>query len=125
MFDKENLIISDKKVIPNKKVKLKDPNAPEIFKPILSELLLGGAAIFFAFISIYVATFLGVTNRSLFNASMLLLLTILLTLLLFIRATYYYFNHRGDIFIVGMSILFINIIIVIWKIVEFISIPLP
>jgi len=125
MFDKENLIISDKKIVTGKKVKLKDPNAQEVFEPILSEILLGGAAIFFAFISIYVATFLGVTNRSLFNASLLLLLTILLTLLLFIRTTYYYFNHRGDIFIVGMVILFINIIVVIWKIVEFISIPSP
>ncbi|MFA5764281.1 MAG: hypothetical protein WC915_05740 [archaeon] len=119
MFDKENLVIS------NKKIKLKNPDAPETFKPLLSELLLGIASIFFAFISIYVATFLGVTNRSLFNASMLLLLTILLTLLLFIRATYYYFNRRGDLFIAGMIFLFINIIIVIWKIVEFISIPSP
>jgi hypothetical protein len=119
MFDKEDLVEA------TSKPKQKERTGLDVFKPLLFETALGVFSIIASFVSIYLATFLGVTNQSLFNASMLLLLTILITILLLIRSINHLFNQRRDLFLMGIIIFGINILVLVWKIIEFISIPLP
>ena len=94
-------------------------------KSIAFLLIIEFCAVLSSFFSVYVATFLDVSELSLQNGTMLLVLTMLLTIFLIVKSFNYLFEERKNLFYIGISFAIIGLIVFIFKVVEFISIPLP
>ena len=114
MYDNEELYESKKRELINKEQ-----------RTVAFLLIVEIFSISASFFSVYVATVLNVSNLSLQNGSMLLVLTMLLTVFLIVKSFNYLFEERKNLFYMGISFVIIGIIVFIFKVIEFISIPLP
>lgn len=93
-------------------------------KFIFFEILVGFLGIICSFASVFVATFIGVTQLSLQNGSLLLLLAILIFIFLIIRLINYIFEDSKKNMLICFIILSLNILVFVLNVLKFISIPL-
>jgi hypothetical protein len=80
--------------------------------------LLGIAA---PFLSVFVATFLGKTNVSMFNSTMIMLLSILIIVYQLITSFNNFFNGHKRIFLLGILLLFIDLVSFLFNLTIFIA----
>ena len=80
------------------------------FRSLIVIALMGGVGIIIPFLSSFVATFKGVTELSLFNSSMLLVLSILVILFLLIKTVGALFDSNSKLFFFGIVFVVANII---------------
>lgn len=80
------------------------------FRSLIVIALMGGVGIIIPFLSSFVATFKGVTELSLFNSSMLLVLAVLVILFLSVRTISALFESNSKLFIFGVVFIVANLI---------------
>ena len=81
--------------------------------------LMGGTGIIIPFLSIFVATFKGVSEISMFNSIMLMLLSILIILFLIIRSAGSFFDNDSRLFISTVVFIVVNLISLIYNLTVF------
>ena len=82
---------------------------------------MGGTGMIIPFLSIFVAIFKGVTEISIFNSSMLMILSILIILFLIIRSAGSFFDNDVKLFVSGVLFTMVNLISLIYNITVFMA----
>jgi len=84
-------------------------------------ILMGLIGFIAPFFSVFVATFIGITDQSLFNGTMLFLLSILSILFLFIKGLSSIFNRAPKLFFLALPLIIISVISLIYNLLIFIT----
>jgi hypothetical protein len=79
--------------------------------------LMGGTGIIIPFISIFVATFKGVTELSMLNSSALLILSVLMIIFIVTRSASAYFNGNQKLAVFGIVFIVANILSLIYNLI--------
>ena len=79
--------------------------------------LMGGTGIIIPFLAIFVATFKGITDLSMFNSSNLLILSVLIVVFIITRTASAYFNSNPKLAIFGTVFIVANIISLIYNLI--------
>jgi hypothetical protein len=93
----------------------------ELIKDVLV-IIFGVLGIGAPFFSVFVATFLGKTDISVFNSTMLMLLSILIIVYQLIISFNNLFNQRKKMFIIGLIFLLLDLISFLFNLVIFVNI---
>jgi hypothetical protein len=88
------------------------------------EIIVGVFGVISSILSVFIATFIGVTSLSLQNGALLLLLSIFVSILLVIRLINYFFNGQKRNAIICVILVVLNILFFVLKLIEFVSIPI-
>lgn len=94
-------------------------------KSIAVLLFLGIFGLITSFFSVFVATFIGITNLSIQNGATLLVLTLLIMIFLIIKSANHFFNDNKILAIIGLLLIILNFLFFFLKVIQFISIPTP
>ena len=81
--------------------------------------LMGGTGIIVPFLSIFVATFKGVSDLSLFNSSMLMVLSLLIIVFLLVKSIFALFTSDSKLFICGVLFIMVDIISVVFSLMTY------
>jgi len=85
-------------------------NNTKNIRSIIMAALMGGTGVVIPFLSIFAATFKGVSDLSLFNSSMLMLLAILIILFLIIKSASAFFSNNPKLFFFGIVFIVADVI---------------
>jgi hypothetical protein len=96
-----------------------------LFKSSLLLIFLGIFSSFASFLSVFIATNFGITNLSIQNGTMFIVLSILILVFLLIKTLNYLYNRYTQLFFIGVIVIIVNLFVLIFKIIEFIQIPVP
>jgi len=93
--------------------------AKKSFQSIVILSLMGGVGIVLPVLSIFVATFKGVTELSLFNSAMLMVLAILVMLFVLIRSATAYLANDPKLFSFGIVFIVADLISLIYSLMTY------
>jgi hypothetical protein len=96
-----------------------------LFKSSLLLIFLGIFSSISLYLSVFIATNYGITNLSIQNGTMFIVLSILILVFLLIKTLNYLYNRYTQLFFIGVIVIIVNLFVLIFKIIEFIQIPVP
>ena len=86
-------------------------------RALIMVLLLGGVGIIIPFLSIFVVTFRGITELSMFNSTVLFILAVLMLLFLVIKSAGSFFSNDAGLFVAGIVFIVANIISLMYNLI--------